>query len=243
MKNPKSRVSIVFGSKEFDGWVTVARHGRKSPAYRLWYVPELRYKLEQVFLMSFIRDIEGRLRKNKKKIRNVGSGDVEKDIPFWEFLDIEYNQESKTFLFTAYYTVKPSFPELFKHFVESPVQHRIEDELGGKGSFRIYKTPWKPRDQFENEPVSLNVLYMLIDTERKLLYVGEAANLIDRLRGEHASIRDWNFYRYDCLPPETAPHRKDFERMLICDFAALLRRLPSNEELAYRLVNARVDRL
>ena len=73
--------------------------------------------------------------------------------------------------------------------------------------------------------------------------MGEAANLIDRLRGEHASIQDWNFHRYDFLPPETAPHRKDFERMLICDFASLLRRLPNNEELAYRLVNARVDRL
>jgi hypothetical protein len=118
MDNPASKVNLVFNSKEYAGWVTVASHGRTSPAFRLWYVPELRYKLEQVFVMSFVRDIEGRLREYKKKSKNLESNDVEKDIPFWEFLDIEYDRQAKTFFLNAYYTVKPAFPELFKHFIE-----------------------------------------------------------------------------------------------------------------------------
>jgi hypothetical protein len=82
---------------------------------------------------------------------------------------------------------------------------------------------------------------MLIDTRKKLLYIGQAGNLVDRLRQDHASIRDWNYFRYDVLPAEVEPHRKAFERMLICDFCTLLKRLPNEEKIRYKLVNTRID--
>ncbi len=238
--DPASRVRIFFNSKEYQGTVTVAPLGRTTPAFRLWYKPELRYKLEETFVMSFVRDIEGRLREHKANSRR--GVDVEREIPFWEFLDIEYDRQHKTFFFKAYYTVKPAFSELFKHFIESPIQHKIEDQLGEKPEFRIYKTAWKPREEFENEPNPVNVVYMLLDTRRKLLYVGEAGNLVDRLRQAHGSIPNWDYFRYDVLPPETAPHRKVFERMIIADFCSFLRTLPNGENMTYRLVNSRVDR-
>ena len=65
--------------------------------------------------MSFVRDIEDRLRKSKGE-RDTN---IEDEIPFWEFLDIEYDQESRTFFFDAYYTQKPVFSELFRRFIES----------------------------------------------------------------------------------------------------------------------------
>jgi hypothetical protein len=237
--HPNSAVKVQFKGKEFKGWVTIAKEGRKTPAYRLWYSPKLSYELKDAFVMSFVRDIEDRLRKS-----NGSEGkSIEDEIPFWEFLDIEYQRDSKQFFFQAYYTQKPVFTELFKRFIESPVLHKIDDELKDKPPFRIYKTIWRPRKELEFELGANNVLYFLIDTNNKLLYVGEAARLIDRLSQDHPSIPEWDYFRYNVLPDELFEHRVAVERMIIRDLASLL----SNSLVEpirisdYKLVNDKID--
>ncbi|MGD0449920.1 MAG: GIY-YIG nuclease family protein [Candidatus Bathyarchaeia archaeon] len=237
--NPQSEVNVEFKGKQFKGWVTIAKEGRKTPAYRLWYQKQLSYELKDAFLMSFVRDIEDRLRKSK----GTDKTSIEDEIPFWEFLDIEYEKESKKFFFEAYYTQKPVFSELFKRFIESPVLHKIDDDLEEKPSFRIYKSKWRPREELEFELRANNVLYFLIDTKNKLFYVGEAANLVDRLRQEHSSIPSWDYFRYNVLPDELFHHRKTFERMAIRDFASILNNgsflaLSLSE---YKLTNDKID--
>jgi hypothetical protein len=86
--------------------------------------------------MSFVRDIDDRLR----KLNKIDKNNIEDGIPFGEFLDIEYHRENKKFYFKAYYTQKPAFSELFKRFIESPILHNIDDELEVKDPFRIQKS-------------------------------------------------------------------------------------------------------
>ena len=62
-KDPSSRTRIIFERMEYPGWVTIATRGRKTPAYRLWFSDEIQYMLKQVFQMTYMRDIESRLRK------------------------------------------------------------------------------------------------------------------------------------------------------------------------------------
>ncbi|MDH5733153.1 MAG: GIY-YIG nuclease family protein [Candidatus Bathyarchaeota archaeon] len=239
-RDPLSKVTVTFNDNDYDGWVTVAKKGRVTPAYRLWYPEMLSHKLKDAFLLSFVRDIENRLRKAKgKQERNI-----EDEIPFWEFLDIEYSREDRVFLFKAYYIQKPQFSELFKRFIQSPILHKIDDELNMKPPFRIYKTEWKPRGELEFEIGAHNVLYTLIDTKNKLVYIGEASNLVTRLRQEHPTIPNWDFFRYNVLPNEIAPHRKTFERTVIRDFASILE---NKGEVAcirisdYKLANEKID--
>jgi len=104
---PESSVKVEFKGKQYKGWVTIAKEGRKTPAYRLWYAPSLSYELKDVFVMSFARDIEDRLRKSN----DLTKESIENEIPFWEFLDIEYQRDEKQFYFQAYYTQKPVFSE------------------------------------------------------------------------------------------------------------------------------------
>jgi len=239
-KDPSSRVQIEFRREKFDGWVTIAKEGRKTPAYRLWYSDQLAFKLKDVFLMSFVRDIEDRLRRAKGDKETS----IEDEIPFWEFLDIEYSREARLFLFEAYYIQKPPFSELFSRFVESPVLHKIDDELSEKPPFRIYKTRWRPRAELEFELGANNVLYTLIDTKNKLVYIGEASNLVDRLRQDHPLIPGWDYFRYNVLPDEIAPHRKTLERMIIRDFASVLESKADVDSIRiseYRLANEKID--
>jgi len=237
-RNQKSKVRILFQKSEFEGWVTEAAKKRITPAYRLWYTDELAFKLKDSFLMSYMRDIESRLRKDIKNI--------EDEIPFWEFLDIEYDASERAFYFTAYYTQKASFPELFKRLVGSPALHKIDRELKQKDEIKIYKQDWKPRELFETEFGAENVVYMLVDTKKKLFYVGEAQNLIRRFNQGHTAINEWNYYRYDVLPKQFMKYRLEIERMLIRDFATIMKSkesISSIEISSYTMVNEKIDKL
>lgn len=208
-KDPESQVKILFDKSIFKGQVTIASKGRKTPAYRLWFADDLQMKLKETFPMTFMRDIENRLRKEKKM-------DIEEEIPFWEFLDIEFDKSNKQFIFNAYYTQKPSFPELFKRIIGSPMIHKIDDELNEKPPIRIYKQDWKSRDQLDYELEAENTLYTLLDTKNKLIYIGEAKQLVKRLKGSHPSIPGWDYYRYEVLPNAYKDlDRVTLERMLI----------------------------
>jgi hypothetical protein len=239
-KDSRSKVIILFVNKTYEGWVTEAKQGRVSPAYRLWFSDDLLNKIKDIFLMSYMRDIENRLRGDEET-------NIEDEIPFWEFLDIEYDAANKKFFFKAYYTQKPSFPELFKRLIGSPALRKIDAELAEKTDDRIFKQDWRPRKDYKAELGAENVVYMLVDTKSKLFYVGEAQNLIKRFSQGHKVISEWDYYRYDVLPDSLAEHRLGIERMEIRSFASLLK-CASKEDMTrmdisgYTLVNEKVDK-
>jgi hypothetical protein len=164
--------------------------------------------------MSYMRSLEGALQEG---------AEVEQTIPFWEFLDIEFDAARRVFLFAAYYRQEPSFPHLFKRLVGSPALRKVADEIERKTGTRIYKQDWKPRSELEFELGAQNVVYMLMDRVERRFYIGEAADLVKRLTQPHSSIPNWNYFRYNVLPTELAPYRVALERMLIRDFAAVLK--------------------
>lgn len=234
-KDPKSNATVQYKDAEYKAWVTTAPHGRKSPAFRLWYDRALSLELKRTFLMSYMRSLEGALQEN---------ADVEQKIPFWEFLDIEFDHVHRRFHFVAYYKQQPSFPNLFHRLIGSPSLRRVADEIEGRTEIRIYKQDWTPRSDLEFQLGAVNVIYMLIDTNWRRIYIGKAVDLIKRLLQPHSSIPDWNFFRYDVLPTELALYRVALERMLIRDFASVLknkRQVPSREISDYELANDKVD--
>ncbi len=237
-KEEASTISITFNNKKYNGHVTCSwPKNRANKVYRMWFSDDLRDDLKETFLMSFMRDIENRLRPDS-------DSDIEQDIPFWEFLDIEFDEGSKTVRMTAHYTQIPTFPELFLRLTYSPALKRIDDELAAKDTIRIYKQDWRPREEFEAEIGAENVIYMLIDTKAKLFYIGEAGKLVQRFRGEHPSIKNWDFYRYDVLPETLREFRVLLERMMIRSFATVLpnkRNVRTVRISDFRLANDKID--
>jgi hypothetical protein len=235
-KDSRSEASAIFKGISYSAWVTTAPHGRSSPAFRLWFDRTLAYELKSAFVMSYMRSLEGSLDSQM---------DPEEEIPFWEFLDIEFDSQNRIFRFVAYYRVQPSFPNLFKRLVGSPALRRIEDEVQDKEENRIHKQDWKARSELEYELGATNVLYMLYDSKARLFYMGEAENLVKRLLQPHSSIEGWDFFRYNVLPQALAPYRVAIERMLIRDFAAILknkRDIPWYDLGGCCLANDKIDR-
>jgi hypothetical protein len=66
----RSNVTVLYKGTGFRAWVTTVPHGRKNPAYRLWFEPALSLELKRTFLMSYMRSLEGALQ---------GGADVEQN--------------------------------------------------------------------------------------------------------------------------------------------------------------------
>ena len=188
--------------------------------------------------MSYMRSLE-------EKLDQHGGGQIEDKIPFWEFLDIEFDPSKREFRFTAHYTQKPSFPNLFQRLIGSPSLKQVADEIDGVKKERIHKQNWKSREELNFEIGAKNVLYYLLDTKKKLIYIGEAKDLVKRLNQSHPTIENWNFFRYNVLPPSLDTQRLMLERMIIRDMAAIFanKKVGDSVEISdYSLVNDKVDK-
>ncbi len=239
--DPHAKLRCTFQGRDFIAEIVPHRQGRQ---FRLFLQEELRAALAATFVMSYIREVDTKL----AAAANLGTPrrrDEDADRAFWEFADLELNVQERSMRIVAHYVQKPDFPYLFARLARSAPMRRIDDELRGRRELRIHKQPWRPRTQFETEIGARNVVYMLADCTRRLLYVGEADDMVARFRRGHTAIPDWTHYRYDLLPPEISDLRLTIERQLICDVDAVVgtwaAELPASPG-GFRLANRKIDR-
>jgi len=233
-----AQVSIIYKNLEYQGQVSKVRspHGQR---YRLYFEPSLADSMCNLFLMSYMRMLESELSESSN------NRETEKEISFWEFIDIEFDSERKQFHFVAHYKLTPDFPNLFSRLVSSAPIYRIKNQVIGKDKKRIFKQDWRPRKEYKLELGVEDVIYMLVDTRKKLIYLGEAGKMINRFNAGHPDIKDWDYYKYNVLPDELAPYRLAVERMEIRDMAALLDNKQNIQTISiseYKLVNRKIDK-
>ena len=226
-RDPDSNVTIKFQGEQFGGSIVKS----KAPdgfRYRLFFQDSLGRRLQDTYVMSYMRVIEAEL------TEHLNNRQIESEISFWEFLDIEFNIQERIFLFTPSFIVKPQFPNLFNRLVNSAPVKAISASMLSGNIARIHKQDWKPRAEYRFEVGAHNVIYMLLDTESKLLYVGEAGSLKSRFDNGHPDIKNWDYYKYNVLPEGMTEYRLAIERMLIRDLAALL---DNKQDIAYTGAN------
>lgn len=236
----KSEVTVFFEGNTYKENVTLSTQDGGQIFCRLHFSQNLHSLLKERFLMTYMRSVEGQIRKSQGSKQ-----DIELDIPFWEFIDIEFDSSNKHFVFTCHYHQQPIFPKLFKKLISSPSIKKIDDGLNGKEANRIQKQNWKPRAEYKTEIGAENVIYTLIDTKNQLIYVGEAKKLIARFDSGHPDIKRWDYYRYNVLPKSLEEYRVTIERMAIRDLAGLLTNKGdiSRVEIApFKLANRKIDR-
>jgi hypothetical protein len=239
-KNPIALVQIRFEKKSYEGWVTFSWN--KDTDYQIFLSKVFVEQLKDSFIMSYMRSLEQRLRKDNPEYENV---DLEEELPFWEFIDIEFDSVKKMFLCKAHYFQKSIFPELFKQFIRSHHLKEIENQLLNKGNFKFIKQDWLPRSGFRKLLERRNIIYYLIDTKNFLLYIGEAEHT-KRISQARLDIPDWNYFRIDCLPEWlTRSQRLELERLIIRSFASVLpnnKFIKTKEISQYKLVNRKIDK-
>lgn len=247
-KHPSSRVTVEFiddkKSTFHEGWVTTTKFGEKwaakrNPVMRFAFDNQLKTKLQNKFTMSHMRDLERRMRQCKVS-------EIEAEIPFYEFLDIEWDKDNRKFIFRPHYIQAPIYEKLFTQLQSKHVLERIENEIEGATKGKISKGDWKEKSEIHKEINTENVIYTLVDMENSEIYVGEAKNLANRFKQSRHEIPGWTHYRVDQLPPDFDDKmRITLERMMIRSLASLLNSsvgIDSMQISEFTLTNKRVDR-
>jgi hypothetical protein len=215
VKDLRSDVPIYFEGKEYDGHIT--GHKTRPNLFRISYGKELKNKLKETYAMTFMRDLEF---KSGNYANDESRENIEDVIPFWEFLDIEYDRKLNKMYFTCHFRQKPHFSHLFKKIVDSTILQSIELELEGKEK-RIASGGWKKRGELKNSLDAKNAIYYLLDEPNKELYVGKTQTIKLRLKGDRAEIPSWTHFRYDVLPDALEPYLEEIELMIISAFMHL----------------------
>ena len=243
-------VKIKFGSKSYDGKVFYRppTKARSSEQHKIIFQEDLIEDLKKAFLMSHIRWLEVELRKQDGKKAAEATRETERETPFWGFLDIEFDDSDKGFIFTAYYKQAAYFPEVFKHLIGSPKLKQIEGSIF-KNFESIINQDWKEKDQLVTELGAKNVIYYLLDEVNKLIYVGETGQdlkvrLSDREHYKNAGIPSWTHYRFEVLPSSIdTKARRELENMTIRAYATLFsntKDINSFNISSYKLVNKKI---
>ena len=196
--------------------------------------------LKQTYNSSYIRIIEGELRKSKNP-----DCSIEEEIPFWEFIDIEFDYNKNLMLLTAHYIQKSLYNELFKELAKSHAIEEIENRVFDSIDFNIVKSTWKEKNSLSTQIDFKNVIYNLIDTINKEIYIGEATSLKDRVVEKRNEIPNWSHYRFDSLPQGlTRKQRIAIERLIIRTFASFFKNnkgIESFEISDFILKNKKID--
>ena len=243
-------VKIKFGSKSYDGKVFYRppTKARSSEQHKIIFQDDLIEDLKKAFLMSHIRWLEVELRKQDGKKAAEATKETERETPFWEFLDIEFDDSDKGFIFTAYYKQAAYFPEVFKHLIGSPKLKQIEGSIF-KNFESIINQDWKEKENLITELGAKNVIYFLLDNVNKLLYVGETgqdlkSRLSDKEHYKNAGIPHWTHYRFEVLPSSIdTKARREIEDMTIRAYASLFdntKNMSSFKISNYKLVNRKI---
>ena len=243
-------VKIKFGSKSYDGKVFYRppTKARSSEQHKIIFQEDLIEDLKKAFLMSHIRWLEVELRKQDGKKAAEATRETERETPFWEFLDIEFDDSDKGFIFTAYYKQAAYFPEVFKHLIGSPKLKQIEGSIF-KNFESIINQDWKEKENLITELGAKNVIYFLLDDVNKLLYVGETgqdlkSRLSDKEHYKNAGIPHWTHYRFEVLPSSIdTKARREIEDMTIRAYASLFtntKDVNSFHISSYKLVNRKI---
>lgn len=237
-KSSNSKIEIIFKGNLYHGHIVYKANGQ----YRMVIPTELCNHLKKVYIMTYMREIENRLRKLKSAYKGTK---IEEEIPFWEFLDIEFDSIGKKAIFTAHYVQKPIFIELFIEIINSHILDQIENSLDEKNQNSIIKKDWRPKKDLKNELNAKNIIYNLIDTENKEIYIGETESLLERFSNDREEIKNWNYYRFDSLPSSfNKRQRLEIERLIIRTFAAFFSNQKGIKTMRvsdFKLKNKKID--
>lgn len=108
-KNPDSKTKIIIthkGGKKTShvGHVTTLPRPNLGPVMRLQYGNDVKEWLTKSFAKTYHRN-------EQRKLHGLNGPTIEKLVPFWEFIDIEWDESQESFHFRAWYSLEDKISE------------------------------------------------------------------------------------------------------------------------------------
>lgn len=231
-------VYLIWGNKKYTCNLRHARPKRPYMMLRYEHNRELLKRFRETFIYSYVvfksqkekSDVNG----NSQFRSRLEKGEREVII----FQPLTYNEiRAKVFI-----KIDNEWNHLFQRLANENVFGWLFEP---EHSYLISESSkWKSVREFNLAKHKTHVIYFLLHTEKKLLYIGKADTLGRRVspgRNHQGMPGDWDKFRYDVVMPEYQSLLKRIEDHTIRSFASILKNntnYPTASLSSYTLVNS-----
>jgi hypothetical protein len=246
---PGSRrdIEIIWDNKIYPAKLCHVKRTKYEPVYQIRWDnnKSLLKKLRKTYIQSYV------ILKSQKELF-----DIEKEKGEHFRTQLSGGQQevlilqplgSKKIKFEVFIRIENGWNALFERLAEENVFGWLFDK---KRKYLISRsTQWINVKDFQKHTNAVNVIYYLANTKKKLLYIGKAEILGNRVtpgRDHQNMSGDWDKFRYDIVKLEYANILDKIEDHTIRSFASVLKNkknYPSLEIGTYTIVNSNWKKL
>ncbi len=238
-------VNIVWDNKKYP--VRLRNVGRKNyPAVHqiLWNGNNnFLQKLRKTFIQSYI------ILKSQKEIFDVENKKVGGHFRTKESQEaILFSPiDSKTIKAEVFIKIENEWNALFRRLTEENVFGWMFAK--DKEYLISRSTNWMKVQEFKKHVNAVNVIYYLVNTKKKFIYIGKANVLGQRVkpgRDHQGMPGDWDLFKYDIVRPEYSNILERIEDHTIRTIASILKndkKYPSLNLEGYKIVNSNWKKL
>ena len=240
MELPSARkVNVKWGKKRYECTLRYARPNNPYMILRYDFNRELLKRLRETFIYSYVVFKSQKEKSDKdKKSKQFRSGNRRGDREVVIFQPLN----SKEIKLDVFIKIEDDWNDLFQRLANENVFGWIFNK---ESKYLITESSsWKSVKEYAKFKHKTNVIYYLAHTARKLLYIGKADILGQRVfpkRDHQGMPKDWDKFRFDVVKPEFSSLLERIEDHTIRSFAAILqnnKKYPSLNISQYTLVNS-----
>lgn len=241
-------VSILFEGHTYKARLYHVNRTEYNSVYQMrWDAnKELLKHLRKTFIQSYVilksqKELFDVSKKERKYFRTHLSGGQQ------EVLIIE-PIKPELFRLEVFIKIKNEWNELFERLAEENVFGWVFHKKD-KHYLIQRSTNWIKSKDFKKHKNAINVIYYLANTKKKLIYVGKAEILGNRVKPgrQHQDMpEDWDLFRYDMIRPEFSNILERIEDHTIRALAAILentKNFPTLKISSFKLMNKNWKRL
>ena len=213
----KTEVKIMWGNgrKTYDAYI---RLEQKVIGKTEWMRFRWREDLHQHFQNAFCYSCSYDASKKHSKSKNISPR-----IP--ELLKIT-ERENALFAFKPLSTHVTELTPIFRQLIKDGYLDRYIEPPSQSQKIFQNSSPWLKKRELKDIWEHRFVIYYLLDSKKKELYIGKATSLTSRVFEGRKEIPDWDYFRYDILRPESRFLIGDIERALIESYNGYLGKSP-----------------
>ena len=212
-KKKSESVRLQVGGRFYNARLRVAY--QRSPKYPQRQVLQIFYNNEQDTLKAlrklFVYSYASTINKSKAAIKEV--------------FELVYLGGNK-FKVRVVARQKSDFDKMFDFMEDKNLFEYWQHAKAGKTDklFMDFSRRWLPANELYNYANRINIIYVLLDTPSKTVYIGKANRFGDRVKPGvgRVGLRRWDKFKYFELAPEHNPYLEHLEAFAIAVVASLL---------------------
>ena len=241
------KIDILWGKKAYTAKLCHVKRTNYKPVYQIRWDnnKQLLKKIRKTFIQSYIilksqKELFDITKEEGKHFRTQLSGGQQEVLIFQPI-------SSKKIKCKVFIRIENGWNRLFERLADENVFGWLFDKE--KKYLISRSTNWTKVREFKKHAGAVNVIYYLVHTKNKLIYIGKAEELGKRVKPgrKHQNMPgDWDKFRYDIVKPEYANILDKIEDHTIRSFASILKNnknYPSLELSSYTLANSNWKKL